>query len=67
MLYDCNVILGGNVGSRMEPYMQQLRQLTARQDPFQEEADYLLPCRYRQEPVATGAALGFIFQFLDSV
>lgn len=67
MLYDCNVILGGNVGSRMEPYMQQLRQLTARQDPFQEEADYLLPCRYRQEPVATGAALGFISQFLDGV
>lgn len=67
MLYDCNVILGGNVGSRMEPYMDMLRQLAAQYDPFQHSADYLLPCRYRQEPVATGAALGFITRFLDSV
>lgn len=67
MLYDCNVILGGNVGSRMEPYMDTLLQLAAQRDPFQHSADYLLPCRYRQEPVATGAALGFISRFLDSV
>ena len=67
MLYDCNVILGGNVGSRMEPYMESLRQLAAQRDPFQHSADYLIPCRYRQEPVATGAALGFISHFLDSI
>ena len=41
--------------------------LAAQRDPFQQGADYLLPCRYRQEPVATGAALGFISRFLDSV
>lgn len=67
MLYDCDIILGGNVGSRMEPYMESLRQLAAQRDPFQHSADYLLPCRYRQEPVATGAALSFISRYLDSV
>lgn len=67
MLYDCNIILGGNVGSRMEPYMQTLRSLTAELDPFQDNANYLLPCRYRQEPVATGAALHFIAGFLGKV
>lgn len=65
MLYDCNIILGGNVGSRMEPYMEALRRMVSERDPFQEDADYLMPCRYRQEPVATGAALQLISGFLE--
>ena len=67
MLFDCDIILGGYVGSYMAPYMDGLRDLAARYDPFEDRADYLLPCRYRTESVAAGAALGYISAFLEQV
>lgn len=67
MLFDCDIILGGYVGSHMAPYMDSLRALAARYDPFEDRADYLLPCRYKTEPVAAGAALGYISAFLEQV
>ena len=51
----------------MAPYMDSLRALAARYDPFEDGADYLLPCRYSTEPVAAGAALGYISAFLEQV
>lgn len=67
MLFDCNIILGGYVGSHMEEHMDELRDLLAKRNPFEDNADYLIPCRYKTEAVATGAALYYISAFLNSI
>lgn len=67
MLFDCDIIIGGYVGSYITPYIDELRAILGQCDPFEPQADYLIPCRYKTESVATGAALSYISSFLDSV
>lgn len=67
MLFDCNIIIGGHTGSFMDEYIDELRDRLARRNPFEDAADYLMPCRYKTEAVATGAALNYISAFLDSI
>lgn len=67
MLFDCNIIIGGYTGSFMDEYIDELRRRLAERNPFEDRADYLMPCRYKTEAVATGAALNYISAFLNSV
>lgn len=67
MLFDCDVILGGHIGEYIDAYMDDLRVLTAQKNPFDDNAEYLQPCRFKKAAVATGAALGYISDFLETV
>lgn len=67
MLFDCDVILGGYIGEYIDAYMDDLRELAAEKNPFDDNAAYLLPCRFKKAAVATGAALGYISDFLKTV
>lgn len=67
MLFDCNVILGGYVGARMEPYLGALKRFAAARNTFAPTAEYLRVCRYQTEAPAAGAALPYIDRFLKSV
>ena len=67
MLFDCDIIIGGYVGSYIDAHMEDLKEALADRTTFDESVDYLRPCRYKTEAIATGAALNYISEFLDSV
>lgn len=67
MLLDCNIILGGYVGEYIDPYLDELKALAARLSGFEDTADYLLPCSYKKEAIAAGAALSYIAEFVKSI
>lgn len=64
MCFDCNVVLGGNVGTYMEDYLPELRKIVSTLSAFEHNADYLKVCSYRTEPSAVGAALYFVDEFV---
>ena len=67
MLFDCDIIIGGYVGSYMDEYIEQLRQLVAQRSPFDDKEDYVRPCRCKTEAIAAGSALSYISVFLNSI
>ncbi len=64
MCFDCDIVLGGNVGGLMEDYMDELREITRRLTPFENSAEYIKMCEFRTEPSAAGAALYFVDDFV---
>ena len=67
MAFDCDVILGGYVGSFMEPYMEKLKERLVPKDIFDHDGSYARPCRYQKEASALGAALYQIKDYIASV
>lgn len=67
MLFDCRIILGGYVGSYMEPYIEPLRKRTAQHNSFEKDGGYLSVCRYRKDSSAVGAALLHIESFINGI
>lgn len=67
MLFDCDIIIGGYVGSYMDVYLDDLKKFIEGQSSFEKTADYLVPCRYKTEAIAAGAALYYISVFLNSI
>ena len=47
MCFDCEIVLGGYVGSSMEPYIQEFRNLVAEKDIFENSGDYVYVCQYQ--------------------
>jgi len=70
VLFDCDIILGGYVGTYIEEYMDDIRERVNNRNPFSETdnaKDYLLPCKYKQEATAAGAAIVVVSEFLDNI
>ena len=67
MMLDCDVILGGYIGEFIDAYVDELRDLVAEKNPFDENSDYLLPCKCKTAAVATGAALDYISTFINRI
>lgn len=67
MLFDCDIIIGGYVGSYMDEYIEQLRQLVLQRSTFDDNADYVRPCQCKTEAIAAGSALHYISVFLNSI
>ena len=70
VLFDCDIILGGYVGTYIEEYMDDVRERVNNRNPFSESdnaKDYLLPCKYKKEATAAGAAIVVISEFLDNI
>lgn len=64
-LLDCKVILGGYVGSHMEGRMEALYAKLRPRSAFSENpAEFLLPCKYKIEAIAAGAAIMFIEKYI---
>ncbi len=64
MVFDCDIILGGYVGSYMDDYIDVLRGLVAKKNTFEYDGTYLKACQYKLEATAVGSALMFISSFL---
>ena len=67
MAFDCDVVLGGYVGSFMEPYIEDFRKKIEKNNIFDDGGSYVKVCRYRVEASAFGAALYYIDQYVRSV
>jgi N-acetylglucosamine repressor len=67
MIFDCDVILGGYVGSFMEPYLEDFQKRVAANNIFEGGGSYVKVCQYRVEASAFGAALYYIDQYVYSI
>ena len=68
MLFDGKIVLGGDIGSYIDEYMDDLCQRVDERNPFDDKArDYLLVCEYKTEAAASGAAAYFVEEFLSEI
>ena len=67
MIFDCTIILGGYVGSHIEPYISKVKEEVAALNTFEVDASYIKSCRYKVEASALGAGLQHIEAFLCEV
>ncbi len=67
MIFDCRVIIGGYVGSHIEPYILQLKERIAKLNTFEADGSYVQACRFRVEASALGAALQRIEAFICTI
>lgn len=67
VMLDADVILGGYIGEYIEDYIGELRVLAAEKNPFDDNADYLIPCKCKTAAVAIGAALDYISNFISTI
>lgn len=67
MLADSDIIIGGYVGAYMDRYLDKLREITARLDPYSDSAEYVKSCSFRYDASAIGAALNFIGRFIENL
>ena len=67
MAYDCDIVLGGYVGSRMGPYLDSCREMVKERSRFQEESGFIRVCKHRYENAAIGASLYYIDHFIRAI
>ncbi|RDU22561.1 ROK family transcriptional regulator [Anaerosacchariphilus polymeriproducens] len=67
MIFDCKIIIGGYVGSFIEPYLKRLQEKVALLNTFSKDETYIQPCRYQVEASALGAAILHIESFISSI
>lgn len=67
MVLDCDVVLGGYVGSCAEPYIEDIWKKVSGRNTFVSEQVYLRSCKYKTGAAALGAALHVIEQFIEEV
>jgi predicted NBD/HSP70 family sugar kinase len=68
MLFDCSIILGGDVGAYIEDYIEELCALVDERNCFGDTAkNYVIPCKYKVEATAAGAAIQLIDEFFKNI
>ena len=67
MILDCDIILGGYVGSCLEEHMQEIRGRVSRRNTFEEGAGFVRSCHYREGTAALGAAFHVIDDFVARI
>ena len=67
MVLDCDIILGGYVGSYIEAHIKEVQDKTARRNTFAEGGGFVKACRYKVGAAALGAALEVIERFIEQV
>lgn len=67
MVLDCDIILGGYVGSYTEPHMQSIWSKVAQRNTFEEDGRFVKSCSYKVGAAALGAALNVIEMFIEEV
>lgn len=67
MVLDCDVILGGYVGSYLEEYIQDIRKEVANHNTFEEKGEFVRNCNYKVAAAAYGAAMKVIEEFIEKI
>ena len=64
---DCEIIVGGYVGSHMGRHLEKLRKLVAERSTFKTDGSFIRNCVLKFESSAIGAALFYIDDFIKSI
>lgn len=64
---DCEVVVGGYVGSYMEKYIDKLREIVVERSTFETDGSFIKSCVFKFESSAVGAGLYFIDKFLKNI
>lgn len=67
MLMDCDVVLGGYVGSYAEPHMSDIRRKVSARNTFGEDGMFVRACEHKVGAAALGAARRVIETFVEQV
>lgn len=67
MVFDCKVILGGDLANYIAPYLDELHRRLARINAFWMDIRYVQPCVQKVGAAALGAALQLIEQFIIQI
>lgn len=67
MLFDSTIILGGFVGKYIDDYIEDIREILRKMDPFNEDLENIKACKFKDDPLAVGAALFLIDDFIKAV
>lgn len=67
MVLDCDIILGGYVGSHIEAYIQDVQRKVSQRNTFAEDGTFVKPCSYKIGAAALGAARNVIETFMEQV
>lgn len=67
MILDCDIILGGYVGSYAEPFLADIWNKVSERNIFTEDRQFVNSCRYKVGAAALGAALEVIENFVRQI
>ena len=67
MTLDCDIIIGGYVGSAMGCFIDDIRTAVRKLDLFDQEASYIRPCVFKISESAFGTALYEIESFISKI
>lgn len=67
MILDCDIILGGYVGSYLEPHMQEIRKKVSQRNTFAPEEEFVRACNYKTGAAALGAARRVVEAFVEQI
>lgn len=67
MILDCDVVLGGYVGSYMGAHLQDIWNKVSERNTFEENDCYIRTCNYKVAAAALGAALKIMEGFISSI
>ena len=65
--FDCDIILGGYVGSFLRDYVDEIAQEVQKNSLFGEDVNFIKTCHYQYESAAVGAALMHVKEFLSGI
>lgn len=67
MVLDCDVVLGGYVGSHMGTHLQDIWDKVSERNTFGEKDTYVRACNYKVAAAALGAALKIVEMFVSQI
>lgn len=67
MILDCDIVIGGYVGSYVEKHIQDIWEKVSSLNTFEEHNIFVRACRYKVGAAALGAALKVIEMFVEQV
>lgn len=67
MVLDCDIVLGGYVGSYVGPYLSGIWEKVSKRNTFTENQQFVKTCRYQVGAAALGAALEVIESFVKEI
>ena len=67
MVLDCDIMLGGYVGSYAKAHLSEIRRKVMDRDTFLEDGQFVKACSYKVDAAALGAALYVVEQFVEQV
>lgn len=67
MAFDCDIMLGGDVGGYLENHMPALTQSLMKYNQFENDTVYLKVCHYKKNAAAIGIAMAFVEKYFDTL